>query len=90
MHQKYYNLDTDPTNCADNDIYKRLTKLGEGAIVHIMMEWKTNSDEQANYIWEILINDIIHGYRPSNLGSGLGRWEDWNDWFENKDYDNTP
>jgi hypothetical protein len=90
IQQKYCNLDTDLTDCADDDAYKRLTELGEGAIAHIMMEWKTNSDKQANRIWEILINEIIHGRRLGDLGSGLGRWEDWKDWFENKDYDDAP
>ncbi|KAI3391035.1 hypothetical protein diail_8102, partial [Diaporthe ilicicola] len=59
MQQKYYNLDTNLTNCTDDDAYKRLTELGEGAIAHIMMEWKTGSEDQANRIWEILIYNII-------------------------------
>lgn len=90
IEQKYYNLDTNLTDCADEDAYKRLTELGEGAILHIMMEWKTSSNEQENNIWEILINEIVHGRRPDDLGTQLGRCEDWNDWFENKDCDDTP
>lgn len=70
--------------------YNHLTELGEGAVAHIMMEWKPNPNEQTNRIWEILINEIVHGRRPDDLRTRLGRWEDWNDWFENKDYDGTP
>lgn len=90
MQQKYYNLDNSLTDCADDNAYKRLTEFGEGAIVHIMIEWKTNSNEQANRIWEILINEIVYNRRPGDLGFRLGCWEDWNNWFENNDYDDAP
>lgn len=90
VQQKYDNIDTNLTDYVDDDAYKRLTELGEGAIAHIMVEWKTSSNEQANRIWELLINDIIHGRRLGNLESRLGHWEDWSDWFENKDFDDAP
>ncbi|POS74099.1 hypothetical protein DHEL01_v207506 [Diaporthe helianthi] len=90
MQQKYDSLDINLPNCSDDDAYKRLTEFGEGAIAHIMIEWKTNSDEQADRIWASLINEIVHGHRSGDFGSGIGRWEDWNDWFENMDYDDAP
>lgn len=46
--KKYQNLDTKQTGYADNDGYKCLIELGEGAIAHIMLEWKANTDEQAS------------------------------------------
>lgn len=88
--QKYCNHDTALTDCADDDGFKGLAELGDGAIAHIMMEWKTNSDEQENRIWAQVMKHIVYGPSSGQLGSGLGLWEDWKDWNENRDYDDAP
>lgn len=44
--QKYSNLDSSATDYADNEAYKRLIELGEGAIAYVMLDCKTPTNQQ--------------------------------------------
>lgn len=88
--KKYCNLDSNVTDLADDEAYKGLIEHGEGAIAHVMMEWKTNTDEQASRLWETVIKRIVSGETTGLLESGSQGLAKWSDWYENKDYEDMP
>ncbi|KAJ4388179.1 hypothetical protein N0V93_008786 [Gnomoniopsis smithogilvyi] len=88
--QKYYNLDSDEKDFANDEAYNNLIEFGKGAIAHVMLEWKTNTNEQANRLWEVVIDKIVNSEDTGVSNSGSLSWEKWSDWYGNKDYENTP
>lgn len=88
--KKYCNLDSNVTDLADDEAYKSLVEYGDGAIAHVMLEWKTNTEEQASRLWEIVIKRIVNGETSSISESGLQGLGKWSDCYENKIYEDMP
>lgn len=88
--KKYYNLDSNVPNLADDEAYKSLVEHGEGAIAHVMLEWKTNTEEQASRLWETVIKRIVSGETTGVTESGAQGLAKWSDWYENKSCEDMP
>lgn len=88
--RKYCNLDSNVKDLANDEAYKSLVEYGEGAIAHVMLEWNTNTEEQASYLWETVIKRIVHGQITAVSESGMQGLENWSDWYENKNFEDMP
>lgn len=88
--EKYCKVDSNVTDLANDEAYKGLVEYGEGAIAHLMLDWKTNTEEQASRSRETVIKRILSGETTGVTESGAQGLAKWSDWYENKNYEDMP